>query len=313
MNKDTPSTYCNHNRTHPWCVGVDRMFGLAGTFPIIECEDCGWLLARPALTPKELKNYYPSNKYYSYYEEQKESIFGLLRKKYIQYTKEKTVFGNIFSFIFRVPAIPSYIKKGIMIDIGCGSGGTMQELQSIGWDVYGIDMDKVAIARAKKRGLKHAMYGTFEDIHTFKSSYFDCIRMYHVIEHLDNPDYCVELIEQKIKKGGQVIIGTPNRDSLIARMGKTYWYHLDAPRHRVIFSPRTLRKLLESKGLTITSYTCCSGGGIIGTLQYYLKDQFGFQGNLINTPWLVILVYPIDWILDRCMLGDIFVITATKK
>src|SRR5205807_1740599 len=48
-------------------------------------------------------------------------------------------------------------------------------------------------------------------------------------------------------------VGAPSAASLQARLGGARWYRLDAPRHRVHFTPVGLRALLDSRGFTVLS------------------------------------------------------------
>jgi SAM-dependent methyltransferase len=203
-------------------------------------------------------------------------------------------------------------KVGRILDIGCGSGDTLVLLQSVGWDVYGVDIDPGAIRVARKRGLRNVDLGTYEDLKRYPDDFFDAIRLYHVIEHLDDPSKCLKLARQKLKAGGELIIGTPNAQSIAARIFKQYWYNLDCPRHLHLFSPKTLGTLLMRNSFTYET-TYASAGGWVGSIQYVLEELTHHDIDLINRPWLVMLIYPFEWVLDRFGLGDIFVSRAKNK
>ena len=101
-------------------------------------------------------------------------------------------------------------------------------------------------------------------------------------------------------------------NSLVASIGKQYWYNLDTPRHLVLFSAHTLSRLMSKQKLSIKRTEFYSVGGIVGTIQYYLAEKTGLKAKLINNPLLIIIFYPIERLLDWCKLGDIFSIYATK-
>jgi hypothetical protein len=61
----------------------------------------------------------------------------------------------------------------------------------------------------------------------------------------------------------------------------------------------------------ITSFS--SAGGWVGSLQYILESLLHRKMNLINIPVMIIVFYPLEWLLDRFLMGDIFVITARKQ
>lgn len=277
------------------------MFGIPGRFEEHKCTNCGFVRLYPKLSKAELTKYYPPARYYSYGAATAPSFFGKLRTFFIAH-----------EFFQLVPAMPQRGGRGKILDIGCGSGETLAQLKSIGWDVYGLDVDAEAIQVAHKRGLKNVSLGSYEDMQKYPDNFFDAIRFYHVIEHLDDPRVCLRLAYKKLKPGGEIIIGTPNMDGLIAKIARQYWYNLDCPRHLYLFTPKTLGSLVEKNGFSIGQVTFSSAGGWIGSLQYSIEELLSKDINFINRPWLVILFYPFEWILDRMGLGDVFVLRAQK-
>jgi len=266
----------------------DRMFGLPGKFGEYRCTRCGFVRLDPK--PKDVKKYYPPQKYYSYSDKSNPSFFSWLRSFLIRH--------RVFSL---VPAMPQ-ASSGRILDVGCGSGDTLLLLKQVGWDVYGMDIDSSAVKVAKKRGLKNV---STKRITGFPDNYFDVIRAYHVIEHLESPKEFLQNAQTKLKAGGKIIIGTPNVDSLVAKVFGSRWYNLDAPRHLFLFSPKTLSKIVKPKFSDI-HISFHSAGGWVGSIQYL------FGVDLINRQWLVMLFYPLEWILDRLGLGDVFVLRARK-
>ena len=291
----------------------DRMFGVPGVFKEYRCDSCGLIAIHPQPTELKLARYYPSTKYYSYADTGKQSFFGRLRSYYISHLYSPTFISRLLNLFVHVPAMPIKKIHGKILDIGCGSGETLVQLQSIGWEGYGLDMDKKAIEIAQKRGVKHASYGTYKDLKMYLDNTFDVIRLYHVIEHLDDPRRVLALIRTKLKVGGELIIGTPNENSLVSRIFKQYWYNLDCPRHLYLFSPKTLRILVKQCSFINYTIEFSSAGGWIGSIQYVIEELFSADLDLINRQWLVILVYSLEWILDRLRWGDVFVLRAWKS
>jgi len=288
------------------------MFGLAGNFDEYCCKTCGLVRLSPQPTQKELVKYYPSKNYYSYAKKSKQSFFGMLRSYLVTHLNKPTVLSSIIGVFLKVPAMPQHMASGKILDVGCGSGDTLALLQSVGWKTYGLDVDQAAIRAAHERGLQNVSFGSYTDMTKYPDNFFDVIRLYHVIEHLDNPGRCLSLIYKKLKNGGELIIGTPNGVSLVARVAKQYWYNLDAPRHLYLFSPKTLGILARNADFSDIHITFASAGGWVGSLQYKLEDVLSKDIDLINRPWLVMLFYPFEWLLDKFGLGDVFVLTARK-
>jgi len=226
---------------------TDRMFHIPGKFSVLKCNNCSIAFLNPRPSFRELQKYYPTKRYYAY-NENKKGFFSFIREYLIKHYYAPTIVSKIISvFISNVPAMPTWKNSGKILDVGCGTGETLQLLKRLGWDVYGIDIDRRAIKIARQKGLSRVEYGAYQHLSTYPDHFFDAIRLYHVIEHLDNPQECLRIIAQKLKIDGEIIIGTPNVESIVARIFKHYWYNLDSPRHLILFSANTLRKILKKE------------------------------------------------------------------
>ncbi|MBI2430654.1 MAG: class I SAM-dependent methyltransferase [Candidatus Levybacteria bacterium] len=290
------------------------MFNLPGKFFLKRCNACSLAFLDPQPSQLKIKKYYPSKAYYAYNKSNKKGFFEKLRDYLVsQYYSPNFLSRTFIICIKNVPAMPSYVKKGKILDVGCGTGDTLVLLKKLGWDTYGIDMDNSALAIGRKRGLENLKLGTYKDLDTYPDNYFDAIRLYHVIEHLDDPALCLRLIRKKLKRKGELIMGTPNMESMISKLFKSYWYNLDSPRHFFLFSPATLGKLVEKEGFRIKKIEFCSAGGIAGSLQYFMGDMLNKKIDLIHKLVIVLLFYPVEWILDKLYVGDIFALKADSK
>lgn len=288
------------------------MFELPGTFTFVKCQKCSTVSLFPMLSEIQMARYYPPKKYYAYDSKRKKSFFAVLRTYLVRANNHPTFLSKILTMLLpKVPAIPNPIIGGKILDVGCGMGDTLMLLKELGWETFGMDIDEAAVAVAKKRGVDHVRVGFYQDISSYPDHYFDAVRLYHVLEHLNDPVRCLRLVKKKLKKGGQLIVGTPNVESLLSHIFGTYWYNLDAPRHLVLFSPLTLREAVNRSGFRVTRVEFCSAGGFLGSIQYILREKFRVRWNLIHTQWLVLFFYPFEWLIDRIKKGDVFVLRAT--
>lgn len=290
----------------------DRMYGLPGEFQIRRCETCGLLSLYPRLDRRRIPLYYPSSHYYSYVDEGR-GVFHKLRNYLIKRFYYPTLFSKLFmSFINTVPAIPPLRRGGKLMDVGCGNGETLRNLRPYGWDLYGVDIDAKAVRSARRKGLHHVYKGDYSYLSKFPDGYFDVIRSYHVIEHLDDPKRFIEISYRKLKTGGEFICGTPNGRSIQAGIFRSYWYNLDTPRHQYIFTPENLQLLITKAKFSVTDIQFCAGGGVLGSLQNILSQLLQKKLHCIDNPFLFFLFYPFDWLSDKMHLGDVFVVTARK-
>lgn len=314
MKKIPSCLICNSKQARFLYLSQDRMFDLPGKFIIKKCQKCKFVFIDPKPESQDLSKHYPSQQYYTHLVHKRKNFFEALRSYLINHYYNKTILARLITLIIpNVPAIPNLKREGKILDIGCGSGDTLLALKNLGWDAYGIDIDKKAIDTAKKRGLNNVSVGSYHVLAKYPDNFFDAVRLYHVIEHLGNPSLCLKLIRKKLKKNGELIIGTPNFESTASFIFGKHWYNLDTPRHLFLFSPKTLKDLLIQQELRPTSVEYVSAGGILGSLQYFINDIFKKKIDLIHKQWLVLMLYPIERALDLFRLGDVFVLRAKIK
>lgn len=310
--KLTKCIVCGKSNARQLFQTYDRMFDIKGSFTVKKCGSCGLLFLDPQPSSTILKKHYPSTHYYSYKDESDSGFFYKLRSYLVKHYYEPNFLSKVFSVMVQnVPALPKK-RKGKILDVGCGTGDTLVLLKELGWDVYGLEIDQNAVAVAKKRGLRNVTLGGYARISLFKDNYFDVIRLYHVIEHIPNPSECLRLLYKKLKPGGEVILGTPNFQSMTSSIFGRYWYNLDTPRHVFIFSPKTLSMLVRKEGFSYTIIEFCSAGGIIGSLVYAVNNFRKKRLDPNNFLWLFFLLYPFEWFLDKLKRGDIMILRAIK-
>lgn len=132
-----------------------------------------------------------------------------------------------------------------MLDVGCSEGVYVAACSELGWDAYGLEIDKAKVERAAKRGLQV----TQPDYENWQPEYFDFIMFRHVVEHI--PDFMdtLDKIIPLLKIGGILCIETPNQAALSCylrgrkiRHGR-FLGHLYPPTHINAFTPATHRMI----------------------------------------------------------------------
>lgn len=139
----------------------------------------------------------------------------------------------------------SLVANGRLLEVGCGNGRMLRDMQSFGWQVYGVDFDEAAVAKAREKGLQVA-HG---DLHSqrYPDDHFDAIVMSHVIEHVHEPSAILQECHRILKPGGRLVMVTPNSDGLGHRLFGANWRGLEPPRHLHIFNVKTLTRLLDKE------------------------------------------------------------------
>jgi len=156
------------------------------------------------------------------------------------------------------PAIAQHIREedrgigrcatsvGRVLDVGCGNGYFLQVAQRLGWLSYGVDADATAAAQASRCG--SVLGAHVQELDERYDRLFDVVTLGQVIEHVHDPFDTLRHCWRVLKPGGYVWMETPNMDSAGYEFYGRYWRGLEAPRHLVLFNPRSLRSCLERAG-----------------------------------------------------------------
>ena len=135
---------------------------------------------------------------------------------------------------------------GHLLDVGCGSGELLGTMHSLRWETEGVDFDPAAVAAAQRKGFKVRL-GLLED-QKYPDAHFDALVMSHVIEHVHAPLELIKETRRVLKRGGRLLMATPNIRGLGHGWMGRRWPFLDPPRHLQVFSPRALLVLTRAAG-----------------------------------------------------------------
>lgn len=126
---------------------------------------------------------------------------------------------------------------GKVLDVGCGLGYGSEIIKNTTNQIIGIDIDKESIDYARKN------YGDFANFLVydgkkipFPDEHFDLVCSLEVIEHIDKNyhEAFYNEIKRVLKKGGILVISTPNRNFFIKKIMKTFgWKN---PYHKYEYS-----------------------------------------------------------------------------
>ena len=155
--------------------------------------------------------------------------------------KIRNWYGNILSFV-------EQLHPGKILDIGCGLGYLISSF-SDKWEKYGFEISELAVSYIKKNFPEVNLIDDLdlensEPPQNYKEK-FDVVICYHVIEHIKNPEKFIKNLSTLLKINGILIIGTPNMDSLMAKIFKGNFRLLMDEGHICLFNKKTMNLLLQ--------------------------------------------------------------------
>lgn len=114
------------------------------------------------------------------------------------------------------------IAPKTLLDLGCLDGSfALSIADQLGVTVTGVDLTKDGIEIAQQRAKAKSLNATFvqgfvEDwLETFikEGKKFDVITFFEIIEHVEDVQRCLKLIDQVLAPGGSVLVSTPDFES----------------------------------------------------------------------------------------------------
>ena len=133
-----------------------------------------------------------------------------------------------------------FLKKGKLIDLGCGRGDMLQAFKKIGFDVEGVDLSPSSVELNKPIPIKLANLS--EDQLPYNDDYCDYIFSKSVIEHIQEPSLLIKESYRILKPNGKCIFLTPSW--VHNSWGPFYLDHT----HVTPFTQFSLRNLLIMSG-----------------------------------------------------------------
>lgn len=104
-------------------------------------------------------------------------------------------------------------KDGKLLDIGCGVGFFMENLEKNGskMELHGVDFSEYNLKKAKQTSKKFKLKQcNIEEGIPYKDGFFDTVYAAELIEHLVDPDYFLKECNRLLKPGGTILVTTPN-------------------------------------------------------------------------------------------------------
>jgi SAM-dependent methyltransferase len=137
-------------------------------------------------------------------------------------------------------------RSANVLDFGAGAGRLVELYRSAGYLADGLEFS----ADARRHCSEHRDIELLADIGQLEKDKYDLITMIEVIEHLPAIHEDLQKVRGCIRPGGMLLVTTPNRMGLRARLEKGEWQEARKKFHLVLFDRKSLAKVLLGAGFS---------------------------------------------------------------
>ncbi|HEY4628290.1 MAG TPA: class I SAM-dependent methyltransferase [Flavobacterium sp.] len=205
------------------------------TFDLYHDEELDMLITTPQPSLDSLGKYYESVDYISH-TDSKRSLF----EKAYHFVKSIALKNKLDLINSLQP------DKGMILDIGAGTGDFLSVANQNGWQTIGVEPSDKAKAIAKNKGVSFV-----EKTAELENQSFDVISMWHVLEHVPNLDDQIKELKRLLKPNGTLIIAVPNFKSFDAKHYGKFWAAYDVPIHFWHFSKTAIQALFQREKMKL--------------------------------------------------------------
>ena len=205
------------------------------TFDVLHNETLDMLITSPQPSLENLDKYYDSEDYISHTD------------------NKRSLFENLYHFIKNI-ALKNKLNlinklsknKGLLLDIGAGTGDFLNVAQNNGWQTVGTEPSQKAKNIALKKGVTFV-----ENTKELQNNSIDVITMWHVLEHV--PELEAQILELKrlLKTNGTLLVAVPNFKSFDAKHYGKFWAAYDVPIHFWHFSKQSIKLLFQKQDMRL--------------------------------------------------------------
>jgi SAM-dependent methyltransferase len=269
---------CNSENIEGW-LHVPDHFLTGEKFELVKCSRCGFLFTQDHPDTEQIGRYYETSDYISHNDSAggiSASIYRIAREFMLK-RKRKMVRNS------------SGLDKGIILDIGSGTGHFLSVMKKGGWQVKGIEINDKAREFSKAEfGLDVLPQGSTGSL---PSESFDVITLWHVLEHIQDPFSYASEIARLLKSEGVCIVALPNCGSFDARSYRELWAAYDVPRHLWHFKPDTFKLFAEQAGFAIITVRSLPLDVIYISMlsEKYRGSSIHFLKGMVKGIWFMLL------------------------
>ena len=269
---------CCDRESRPAFCGRDRLFGIEGEFGYRRCNSCGSYFQDPRVVKEDLPLCYPAcySPHHTAATSQESAASAPLRRRFsgLRDRLRRAVVGAVrhesrarraldagrWVALFRRARersfrdavidelLPRTPQEERALDVGCGNGGLLAALSSVGWRAEGVEPSAEAAEAARLSSGCRVRVGDILDVELPQDAY-GLVVLHHVVEHLPEPNAVLTRLRASLRPGGRLVLVWPNPHSLGARRLGSSWAGWDVPRHLSVAPRSAIAAACSSVGL----------------------------------------------------------------
>ena len=204
---------------------------------VIKCKNCGLLQLFPMPLIEEDKKFYDQNRQVKNIKAPTD--LSTIRKNSLDDTKR------------RAKMVSGCVKKNqTILDFASGYGFFLKEMENLGYKITGIEISKERREMSAKVSKTEVLdVNLLEDDAVLPK--FDCITLFHALEHVNNPTSFLKIIKKHLNNNGKLIVEVPNTDDMLIGACEGYRNFYWQRAHLLYFNAKTLKKTIQKAGFSI--------------------------------------------------------------
>lgn len=229
---------------------------------VFTCNNCGQVQINPIPTIDEDKKYYSNDS-------QAKAVFNEVNMDIMKAKSSIDVKRRYRMFKDKIN------KDMKLLEIGCGYGFFVEYLKNEGYDIDGFEISNVRREYGTKTlGCKiYDINLLSEDSLNFHKEEYDVIFMFHVLEHISEPEKFLRNVKKILKKEGTLIIEVPNLDDHMLERSEKYRDFYFQRAHITYFDNKTLARLLSKSGYSDIEFEGVQRYNLYNALNWLNKGQ----------------------------------------
>jgi 2-polyprenyl-3-methyl-5-hydroxy-6-metoxy-1,4-benzoquinol methylase len=166
-------------------------------------------------------------------------------------------------------------NKGLIVDIGAGTGLFLEVAREAGWKVSAVEYNQKAVEAIRSIGIEVFDKALEEGIYAPDS--VDIVTIWEVLEHINDPNEFIRGIRNILKPDGLLFICVPNINALVTRILHEKSRTFGGSAHVNFFSIETLSRLLTKHGFQVLETDTVISE--LGTIRNYLSYEEPYSGQ----------------------------------